>query len=1121
MNRLSLKTVRRVLFGIFIIAFAGSAANLSAQSTFGNIVGVVMDQTQAIMPGATVTIRNLDDNSSHALVSGPDGSFQLLNLKAGRYAVSVKSEGFKEFAIASLQLDARQTARIEARMDVVEVQSSVSVSETAAVVNTEDATVSDTKQFSQVVQLPVNYRGGSDSPLQALVAVPGVQQDSNGNLSIGGGTPSQIQYSVDGASTVNVRQNGALMNMNPSSELIGELKVTQFNNNAEFSQLGDVTITTKSGSNQVHGSMFEYLQNSALDATPYGFDSKAHKAYNTFGGSLSGPLNVPHLYNGKDRTFFFVDYEGNRKRFTTPQQFSVPTLSMRTGDLTNLPGGLAIDPQTGAPFPGNKIPLNRLNNVSQAILNGFVPQPNYGDGMDTNANYRRQQTTPADIDGYDVRIDHILNSKQQVYARWSWKNVGTTVAGTQNAFLPSDQDKETNRNLIISHNYTITPTLLNEARFGSTYYTIGVYFPIDGASAISQIGLQGLNLGDVPGVHAFPNFDFSDSTGFTPFGRDKTGITRSQTLQFTDNLSWIRGKHTMKFGVDFRKVRYTDLESFGGSDDFGAFTFNAGTFTGNAFADFLLGLPSKSYIAQSGPDTRLHSYQTGVYAQDEWHATRKLTVNIGLRWQALPPFVSENANLGAFDPSNGGFILPDNGTARQGFLNTINACPGINSVLPCAPIEKASQLGLGNGLRQFYKRNYQPRFSLAYRPFGDKTVFRAGFGIFTMTSLGQLSFNTTNINVGIVQTTPNSLVNGQPAFQFPLVKTANVDPATVAGTGDFYQNVNLHYRDPQSAQWNVTVERQFSSDVALRVTYAGMNTYRLGQTVDLNQVAPSTNSYDPARRPYPNWGRIMSSENLGFANYQALQTELNKHLSSGLFFQASHTWAKNLGNAGGDAPTVFSPEVIYGTPVADRYHLAANRGNIAGTRRQRILLNAIYQLPVGKDRPFLSTMNKAGDAVLGGWELSTVSLLQTGPYLTPITSPSYDTANLNMVYRGASLRPDCVANGNLSNPGLNGYFDISAFQPVPAAGRIGNCGIGILRGPGTAAIAGGLSKTFKPREGVRMRLEMTFTNLLNHPNFAPPAVDVSSPATFGKITSVQSAENAGNRTGQIALRIEF
>jgi len=305
------------------------------------------------------------------------------------------------------------------------------------------------------------------------------------------------------------------------------------------------------------------------------------------------------------------------------------------------------------------------------------------------------------------------------------------------------------------------------------------------------------------------------------------------------------------------------------------------------------------------------------------------------------------------------------------------------------------------------------------------------------------------------------------------------------------------------------------------VSYVGMNSYRMGQTVDLNQQYPGTTPNDYGLRPYPNWGRLLSSENWGFANYQALQTELNKKFSHGLLLQLDHTWAKNLSDAAGDAPTAFSSEVNYGTAVADRFHLSDNRGNVVGTRRQRVVLSAIYQLPFGKGRVFLKNMNRIGNAVLGGWEMSTVTMWQTGPYLTPVTSPAFDTANLNLVFRGAALRPDCVGNPVPANQTIDQYFNISAFNPIPGPGRIGNCSVGSLVGPGTTAVAGGMSKTFQLREGMHLRFEATFTNLPNHPNFAPPPVDVSAPATFGKITTVQSAENSGNRTGQLALRLDF
>jgi hypothetical protein len=313
-------------------------------------------------------------------------------------------------------------------------------------------------------------------------------------------------------------------------------------------------------------------------------------------------------------------------------------------------------------------------------------------------------------------------------------------------------------------------------------------------------------------------------------------------------------------------------------------------------------------------------------------------------------------------------------------------------------------------------------------------------------------------------------------------------------------------------QWNLTLERELPWDVAFTASYVGMKSYRMNLTVDLNQVPPGTEPYDPARKPYPNWNRILSSENLGSANYQALQAGLNHRLKHGLSLQANYTWAKNLANFGGDAPSGFAPEVIYGTAVNDRFHLDAVRGDVAGTRRHRFLLSGLYALPFAKE-----------NRVLGGWQLSTVALLQTGPYLTPTYSAGLvDPANINTFNRGSILRPDRVGDGNLPDPTPDHYFDIGAFTAPPAnAGRIGNAGVGILEGPGTIAISGGLAKTFALGGRARLRFETTFTNLPNHPNFAPPAVDVSTPATFGRTTAVQTAEGAGNRVGQVSLRLEF
>jgi hypothetical protein len=387
-----------------------------------------------------------------------------------------------------------------------------------------------------------------------------------------------------------------------------------------------------------------------------------------------------------------------------------------------------------------------------------------------------------------------------------------------------------------------------------------------------------------------------------------------------------------------------------------------------------------------------------------------------------------------------------------------------------------------------------------------------------MTNLGQLSFNTTNIDVAVVRTSFNPDPNGNPTYQFPSVQTIN-NPLNIAGTGDFYQNTPIDYRDPQSAQWNMTIEREIVRDVTLRESYVGMNSYRMSQTVDLNQVAPSTISPNPNSKPYPNWGRILSTNNAGHVSYQGLQSELNVRSHSGLTLQASHVWAKSLGNVGGDAPTSFNPEIIYGTPVANRFNLAANRGNVSQTRRNRLLVSAVYDVPVGRSRKFFRDENRLLDALFGEWSVSTVSLWETGPYLTPTTSSSYDPGNLNISYRGAFQRPDCIGNGNRANSATGSMFDISAFNPIPS-GPVGNCGVGILEGPGTTTIAAGLAKRLRVTERVGLRFEATFTNLLNHPNFAPPPTNVTA-SSFGQVQNVQSGENSGNRTGQLGLRIEF
>jgi hypothetical protein len=1090
------------------------------QSTFGSMRGTVQDSTGAAIPGTHLTLHSMDENTDRAVDTDTDGNFVFENVKAGKYSLRAHRDGFADTVVSGISIEARQDLRIPTTMNVAAETTTVEVTSGADQINSENATLGDSKTNIEMTQLPLNNRATTTSPLGSLALSPNVQTDSSGNIALGGASSSMVNFSVDGISTANVRQNGALQDAYPSQEGIAAVKVTAFNNSAEFSQIGDVTFTTKNGTNQLHGSVFEYLQNQALDANPYGFDGKAPKKFNTFGFSLNGPVVVPYLYDGHSKTFFFADYEGNRRSTATLQQFVVPTVKDRAGDLSDIGG-----PQIAA---------SQISSTAKAVLS-YIPLPNVGDGSTANTiNYTNFQSTPARTDGADLRLDQTISKKQSAYARFSRKNITADYA---NPFLPNDIDSIHNRSLLVSHTYTITPKLLNEFRFGFTNVTTSVDFPIQGSEALSQLDLTGVDISQHPLTHAFPTFNFNAGTNFTPIGRDKAGVTQSKTLQFSDNVTYTLGKHTLKAGLDVRHVRYFDLESFApafASDDFGSFTFQP-NFTGNAFGDFLEGAPTTLNFAVSSPDVGGTANQYSIFAQDEFQLSSRITLSYGLRWQILPGFQEDGGNLANFDQKNNAIVVPDSLAAyltaqnitssNVAFQQSFNACNlNVNS-LPCTKYLTASQDHLPQSLRNTYKGNFQPRVSIAYRPFNDtKTVLRAGFGIYTMTNLGPLSFNNSGNPTSNLHTYSNVNTAGANTPQIVFPNTAPPSTTVQIGGGGLDQGVDPNFRDPQANQWNVTVERELTSATAVRASYVGMHTYRLSITEDLNQIPASTTPFtttatspyvDP-RSPYTNWLELYTTLNAGESNYHAFEVEATHRMQHGLYYEANYTYAKNVADNQGDAPSSFASEVNYGLPITDRFNIKRNLGNVEGTRRNRMLLTGVYQLPFGSGRKYMNA-NRLTDAVIGGWDVTTIALLETGPWLTPSISSSADQSNTNVVNRGALLRPDRVPNGT---DGAVTY-DGQSFMATPVgAGRFGNAGVGVLQGPGTATVSLGVAKQFLVTERVHARFETTFTNVLNHTNFAPPLTAIDN-SLFGQLTGPQTAENAGNRAGQAALRIDF
>ena len=1138
---------KRYLIGplaVLLALLCMSSSRLEAQSTFGSIRGTVQDGTGAAIPDTQITLHSIDENTDRTVTSDATGSYAFENVLANRYSIRARHDGFAETVVGGIILAARQDLRYTLQMKISEQATTVEVTSDAAQINTENGVIGDSKGTGDIGQLPLNFRASTTSPLAALATSSNVQQDSQGNIALGGATSNMVGFSVDGISTTNVFNSAAGANPYPSPEGIAELKVTAFNNNAEFSQVGDVTFTTKGGTNNFHGSLFEYLQNNALDARVFNFSEKAPKHFNTFGGSIGGPLLIPHLYDGHNKTFFFVDYEGNRRRTSQAEQYTVPTALERTGNLSELaptlPGAatgnpVLTNPSTGQPYQNFTIP--NISPFATALLNKYYPLPNLPTTLG-GVNYQTLVPIPSNTDGFDARIDQVITSKQQLYARFDRKNLTVNVV---NPLLPNDVDSEHDRSFLVSHNYVISSRLLNEFRYGFTDTILSPNFGIEGAAALQGLNLQvggnqGVNVSNHPTDQGFPSIVFSDGTNFTPIGRDHVGPTQSTTKQIADNITYSRGRHTIRAGVDIRWVRFAVPEIETPSDDYGLFTFNQNTFTGSSFGDLLLGAPNTTYFAVTGPRDDAGGAQTGIYGQDQWQVNDRLTLNFGLRWELLPPFVDKNGIQANFDPNysgpgaNGQGAVVVNNILLNGlkpapdFLASFNACglAGVNpnyNAATCTPVVTNGQDGVSTGLRQTYLRNFDPRVSLAYRPFKDnKTVVRAGFGIFTVTALGQLQNNNESNPQAAVNTWQNNN-NGVPVFTFPQVTPPGA--GLQFGGGELEQATNPRYRDAQSAQWNLTVERELTPNTSLRVSYVGMNSYRLNVSENLNQTRPSTTPYNFANAPFQNWGVIFSTNNLGGQNYQALELEATHRMARGLSYQANYAWTHNISDAQGDAPTAFQGETRYGLADLNRFDISANRGNVVGTRRQRFLVTGTYELPFGKGRQWLNSSPIAG-GILGGWNVNTITLLETGPYLTPTDSITADQTNTDPAGDGSIVRPDRVGNPIPINRSPGNYFNFNAFAHTPVnAGRVGNAGVGILEAPGTIAVSAGLAKLIAVRDNWRLRFESTFTNVLNRTNYAPPATNISNQASFGVLTAAQTAENAGNRTGQIALRLEF
>ena len=1111
--------MRQVLAAVSCALVLMVASSADAQSTFATLVGSIADGTGGVLPGVTITTTNVGTQAVRTATTDAVGNYQVANLDAGRYRVTIVLAGFVEFQ-QDVELLARQTVRVDARLAVAGGQERVEVRATAPLIQTENATIDTSKSGEEISRLALNFRASNaTSPIVVATLAQGVQQDRAGELSIAGMLPFMTSFSIDGISSQRTRAGGPSREMFPSVESIEEFKVSSANNNAEFMQVTDITTTSRSGTNNLHGSVFWFLQDSALSSTdrfnPRDANGKAIKPdvqANSFGLSVGGPIR-------RNRTFLFGTFEGVRRPNEVTLSQVVPPDAWRSGDLSSFSRQIR-NPFTGQPYPSNQVPVNA---AAARVLDQLYERQNQATGPAVDRpNYVVNFPGDFTVNGFDVRGDQILTPSQKVFARFSYKDTELTGPQPANANWNTRQgeffSKTEVRQLAGNHNWVANSHLLNELRGGFSYTLESSGYPraAEGGSIMQSIGFAGLP--PTPASGGLPSFDFGGDSPFITTGGAKPRAILSRTVQLNDNLTWIKGRHSMKTGFDLQYVEYKDQVTFFEGEEFGRYSFN-GSFSGNSFADFLLGLPAFTSYALNAPDGNPYAYHWAFFAQDDWRLGSKLTLNFGVRYDLRPPMTDRSNQLGNFDRDfPGGRVVVSN----QEALAQVPA--SIRQAVPNTPFVTAQDVGLPDSLVVTDKNNINPRLGVAYRPSeNNRTVIRGGVGWYTVPIYGATNYSLLGVVTSDVPLFPNRrLPDGSYAIQFP-----NVFPQGLRapGSNDFRRANQWDLQNPRIVQWTATVERDLGWSTGLRISYVGSRTRDIVYSPDLNQIQANTDGYEASRhtRPFPDWNVVTTRDNGARADYHALGVEVAKRLRSGLSFTNSYTLARNESDAMGAAPSNFTGE--NGATVLDLYRGDADYGNVPFTRRHRFVSTFLWELPIGRGRVFASQMNRVLDAFVGGWDLTGITLLQSGPFLTPFFTSGADPSGTGTLTRGftSTQRPDQTGgDGNLSDPTADAWFDRSAFV-VPASniGRFGNAPVGELVGPGTAVFSLTVGKNVIAGSTSRARLEVAFANLLNIENLDIPGnLNVTS-ATFGRITRTQSVDQAGPRTVQFSLRYTF
>lgn len=1042
-------------------------AVLSAQLTVSIIRGTATDPSGAAVANAVITIVNTDTGLKRETITNTAGDYELPDLPRGRYKLTATAAGFRGFTANDVVLESTQVRRINVPFEIGTVGAEITVTAGAAVISTDSSKIQGAFERRTFEDAPLI--GDGRNPGLLLSTLPHIQQSGSiYGVQFAGQPGSQIQQGIDGMTT-----DGAINQVSNIHDM-EELVAVPVNNTAEYSRVGFYNMVTKSGSNEFHGQAHYWLRNSALDARDFFQSQKPVAKSHTMHGELTGPIF-------RNRTFFYGAYSGQRWPGGSFYLRDVPTAKMRQGDFSQLlnqtPPVVVRDPLNGQPFPGNIIPADRINPVATRVMQNYLPAPNLGGPDDLARNYGYLWPWPEDLrvgNYYSFRIDHHLTANNRLYGRaiTNWIDYALsrelpTLGWTRN---------RRNQHVVIEDTHVFSPALVNTFRFGVYHVvvddgkTVDGFTPQVGDKVVQELGIQGVNSQNLSAM-GFPRMDIA---GY-PSLRNQPGglVLDDKQWAFTDSLTWSKGSHVLKFGGEIKP--FSRFEGLVPEGNYGNFVFN-GSLSGYSYSDFLLGLPFSSQRLDPLTDrTRLDS-EIGFYAMDTWKVNSRLTLDLGLRWERFGAATYEDGLIYNWDPETGNVIVP------RGRLDQIS---------PLYPTNTISVVE-GDVKQRPSLSNWAPRVGAAWRPFGEKTVLRGSYGVFIET-LGLFARAQSGGPYQLTETFINSVQNGVPLFSFPNpfpAGSGNVPSQSMSGYPLNTDNGRIH-------QFNFTVERQIF-DMGLRLSYLGSRSRGLNYSIATNKPEPSLIRFTQGRRPYPQFVGTTYNRSDGAANYNAFTVEIQRKMGQ-VQFNNHYTWASNYSNT-----------VNLENPYAPLFW-----SRDANTSRHRLVLNTIWDVPVGRGRRYLSSMPRAADHVLGGWQLYWIAFMESGQFFSPSYSGS-DPSNTNTV----GGLPDRISNGNLpaGDRSINRWFDASAFAP-PAPGRFGNSGANVLEGPGRHQHNLTVNKRISLTERVSFSYGAAITNLFNRANFNNPSANISVPGSVGKVGSTKSY--APNRQIMMRVRLQF